>query len=191
MTREVTYTGIVLAIGILCLSSVALAQDTRSETSMPTTDPTTRQVERAEVREERRVALTQQMQDRITNLAQNVENRLTAAIGRMENIISRLDSRIEKLNGMDVNTTEAVTKLADAQSALDAARNTISEIGSVQNAVSGDSPRESFASIRMQFIAARDLLKQTHEQLRETLALLKEAVKAAELERGVSDAVAE
>jgi len=187
------YLGIILGASLLSIGIIASAQGTTetprsvAEERMATQEE--RRAERTEVREERRAALTQAMQERIINLASNVEKRLIAGANRMENIIGRLDSRIEKLSGMGVDTTTAQAKLEDAKSALEAAQNTLSDLHSVRNAVGSDTPRETFASVRLQFTATHDLLKQTHEQLRETLALLKEAVRTAQLNRGVSSAV--
>ena len=187
------YASIMLALIFLFIGIKASAQDAVVPTAEPEParmmEREERQTERAEMRGERKAALAQQMQDRITNLASNMENRLKSAVTRMENIIGRLNTRIGKLNEAGVDTSLASAKLADAQNALNAAKDTLDELGSVRAAISSDTPRESFKSIREQFMATRDLLKQTHGQLQETVALLKDAVSVANLGTGVSEAV--
>ena len=147
--------------------------------------------ERAVVREERKAALDKRMQDRLVNLSSNIIARLTAATNRMDNIISRLDTRIAKLDADGVDTTLAKTKLEEAKKHQQSATDLLQSLDSVQSAVSGDTPRESFQAIRSQFITIRDDIKQTRGTLKFTVTALKDAVKAAGTGTGASDAVSE
>ena len=144
---------------------------------------------RGTMREERRMALTQNIQDRLVNLAHNVTDRLDAATTRMANIIGRLYTRIEKLRALGVDTSVAETKLKEATKKLNKTSDDLAAIGSIRNVVSSDSPREAFVSVRAQFVNVRTSLLEIHALLRETVALLKEATRKAESERGVSSAV--
>ncbi len=137
------------------------------------TMPETRAEERREIRENRRGMLTENIQNRIINLGQNVTLRLASAIKRFENIIARIDSRIVKLKAEGFDTTSAESKLIEAKSSLTDTKNILNSIGSVRNAISGETPRDSFQIIRAQLIAVRDGLKNTHALLRETIPLLK------------------
>jgi len=154
-----TYAIAMLVVAFLCIGFTVSAQTAGS------------------MGESQRVTLERPTQDRIVNLASNVEERLGAAIMRMEHIIKRLEVRIAKLKYEGVNTTEAEAKLTNAKNALAAAQNTLEELGSVQNAVSSDAPRESFQSIRLQFMATGNLVRQTQVGLRETVELLKDAIR--------------
>ncbi len=125
---------------------------------------------------ERKSALRKNVQDRIINLGSNVTSRLQAGVARLQNITGRLETRIDKLKQSGIDTTNAEIKLSEAKNALFAAQDTLNELGSVSKAVSSESPRESFKTVRIQFIAVRDLLKQSHALIKETITLLKDAV---------------
>ncbi len=124
---------------------------------------------------ERKMAINQNMQDRIINLATNVTNRLKAGSSRMENIIIRIESRILKLKAENIDVTRAEAKLGEAKISLAAATTAIAQLGSIQNAITSDDFRGAFAPIRAQFMTIRNLLRQTHMSLQETVLLLKEA----------------
>ena len=127
------------------------------------------------IREEHRVQLLQRFQDRIYNLARNISSRLTASINRLQNIADRLDTRIAKEKNMGRDTTLAETKLNEAKQSLNEARSKQGELPSVQRVLTSDTPRESFRTVRENFLATRDLLKKAHAQLTETVLLLKNA----------------
>ncbi len=184
LTSTSVFVGIVLLIAFS-----ALAPLTRAEESTTPASGTMQASERQENRELRRSAISRSAQDRIINLSQNVITRLTSATERMSSIIGRLETRIEKLKALGVDTAPAEAKLTEAKNALLAVEDVLEELGSVETVVRGDTPRDSFAMVRTQFLGARDLIKQTRSLLIETVALLKEAVRNADLNRGVSDAV--
>lgn len=177
--RSISLTFILVS---LLLALPALAQDTTSTTEG---SPEAR----AERQAERRAELEVRLQERIINLASNVSLRLTAATGRYGDIIARLETRVAKLKSLGVDTTAGEAKLAEAKGLLVQTVLALENTGSVQDAVSGATPRESFKNIREQFLAVRENLRQVHSLLREAVALLKQAVADAELGRGVSDAV--
>ncbi len=177
--------GCVTCVGII---TVAAAEETPA--GMPAVERMRDNAEaRTEAREERREALESRVQDRVINLAHNVTTRLTAALDRMTNVASRLGSRIDKLHTLGVETTLAEARLAEAQKAIEDGRNKLKNIPSIDTAVRGDTPRESFAIIRTEFVMVRDLIRQSHTLLIDTLAILKDAVRAHESGKGVNDAV--
>lgn len=124
---------------------------------------------------ERRMAISQNMQDRIINLSMNATNRLKAGTNRMTNIITRIESRIVKLKAEGIDTAPAEERLSAAKISLSDADTAIAQLGSTKNAITSDDFRGAFAPIRIQFIAIRDLLRQTHVALQETVLLLKGA----------------
>ncbi len=180
---------LVFALVLGAYASIAAAQGTSTEAVPENAARGEMREARMEAKEERRVALQKQLQDRIVNLASNVTNRLNAATGRMENIIGRLDSRITKLKAVGVDTESAEAKLVEAKNALAETKVKLATLGSVHAAVTGETPRESYIVIRAEFLAVRDGIKQTHALLRETVTLLKDAVRNTPETNGVSDAV--
>ena len=165
-------------------TGVVYAQDTAEIRDIGSTTPLERQealemrqTEHVEEVPERRTALSEQVQNRIRNLAANVINRLTAALNRMDAIIVRLDSRITKM-GVEVDTTQATSKLADTKMSLERARLSLSTISSIDVAVVSETPRASYQTIRAQLVAVRDEIRTIHTLLRETVALLKDAMSA-------------
>lgn len=145
------------------------ATSTVSEDVTPPTEPP------PNVLEEHRAQLERRFQDRIFNLSRNVASRLEASIHRLRNISDRLDSRIVKLKNSGVDTSGAEANLAEARKSLREAQSDFDALSSVQQALTSATPRESFGRIRTHFLATRDLLKKTHAQLTETVALLEDA----------------
>ncbi len=178
--------GCLACFGIITV--VSAAEETPAE--MPATErPRDNAETRTEARALRKGALESHVQDRVINLASNVTARLTTALDRMSHAAARLDSRIDKLHAVGIETTLAETRLAEAQKAIEEGRTKLKNIPSIDTAVRGDTPRESFAIIRTEFVVVRDLMKQSHTLLIDTVALLKDAVRAHESEKGVSEAV--
>lgn len=129
--------------------------------------------ERSEAREEKRVALKKEFQDRMVNLSQNVTKRLSITADRFANIALRIETRVSKLKATGTDTKEIERKLFEAKSTLQMTRDIIAGFGSVAEAVGSDSPRTSFAIIRAQFDEARVSLRKTHALLFETVGLLR------------------
>ena len=139
---------------------------------------------------ERRVQLQERAQERVTNLAANMSNRMDATIARFQNIIDRLESRMEKLVAAGVDTAAATEAVGNAQVSLDAARTEIAAIDTaVTTAVGAEDVRTAWATVRESFTTTREYLRQSHQELRATVAALKEAVQNAEGTSGVSEAV--
>jgi hypothetical protein len=150
----------------------------------------TQQAERVEARDERRAGLTAELQARWINLVSNAEGRIRAAHGRLLNVTARLETRIEKLNAVGVDTSSAEASLRKAKDMLDdvvAQLNDISTIG--VGGLAGEIPKEHLKQLRSKFVSARESLMSAKNELRVTVALLKTAISEAELGRGVSDAV--
>ena len=106
-------------------------------------------------------------QKRITNLASNMSNRMDAVILRFTKIATRLESRIEKMELQNIDTTEAENKLRTAKETLATAKQNISEIDTlVYNATTSERPREGWLAVRETFRTTANLLKQTQDELR-------------------------
>jgi hypothetical protein len=135
--------------------------------------------------------LTNQLQDRLINLASNVTTRLSSALERMGNISARLDSRMQKLEGLGVDTASARAKLSEANIAIASGKSTLSSMSSIPQAIRSVAPRESFSPIRMQFVEVHKLIRQSHGLLQETISLLRDAIRASEVQKGTSGAVTE
>lgn len=146
--------------------------------------------ETQEVREERRALLADRVQNRITNLAENMKNRMLSAIERLTQVSERIETRIEKLDELNVDTTEASSLLTEAQEALaDAEANLGGLAETIEAAITSENPRKSWVAVKESFTTTRDLLKEAHQLIRGSVGALKAAVIDANLGRGVSDAV--
>lgn len=175
---------------VLCAGITTAIAAEETPVAMPAVERMRDKVEeRTETRAERRETLESNVQYRVINLASNVTGRLIAALDRMDHIAARLETRIDKLHTLGVDTTGAKSRLAEAQKAIDDGNAKLKNIPSVDTAIRGEKPRESFVAIRAEFVAVRDLVRQSHTLLIDTVAILKEAVRAHESGNGVSDAV--
>ncbi len=133
---------------------------------------------RQEVRVERQSALTEVRQKRVTNLSANISNRLDAVTLRLSNIITRLESRISTLKQRGIDTQSAETKLNDAVVSLNTAKNLLTNIDTlVYEAVSSEHPYTSWQPVKERYREIVGLIRETHAALKETIQLLKEALK--------------
>ena len=140
--------------------------------------------QRQEMREEKRTTLQQVKQQRIINLSANISNRMEAAMTRFYNIISRLETRIEKLKQDNVDTASASTKLREASQLLAEAKTKLKDIDTlVINATTSEQPQSDWKEVRETYLEAGRLIRASHQALRETIALLKTAVAAADLQK--------
>lgn len=138
----------------------------------------------------RRAELQTRAQDRIINLSANISNAMDAAVIRLQNIVSRLHSRINKLKALGVDTTQAEASLQSAQDAIDSAINELSNIDEqVAEVVGSEDVKTAWAETKAVYLSVHNHLKTARSELRATVAALKEAIAATELNRGVSDAV--
>ena len=188
-TRTLFYT-----LGLLCLATFAFTTSAQGTPGTPDGDAGQVRMNaeaRQEARTERREAFEARVQDRIINLGSNVHNRLIAAHERMLNIIGRLETRIQKLKTLGVDTASAEAKLLEAKNTLAEARTELTNIGSLEYVVRGDTPKESFAIVRGHFRAGQEKIRTVHSLLRETVTLLKDAVRATGAGNGVSHAVSQ
>lgn len=158
------------AILILSIQTAFAQEDARE--LMPDNISEERASEPTTVRPQTRGALGVEAQNRIRNLTANVTNRFSAALSRMDAISARLESRIGKMSIAGRETADASEKLAEVQAAIARARVALSEIGSIDAAVSGDSPRDAYQVIRRQFADIRLELGNIQVLLRETLTIL-------------------
>jgi hypothetical protein len=97
----------------------------------------------------------------------------------MDNITGRINSRITKMKAVGIDTTAAESSLGNARNSLTGAKATLASLSSPTQAIRGDTPKESFQTIKIQLGTVRDLLKETHRYLRETVSLLKTATPTA------------
>lgn len=129
------------------------------------------------------------LRNRMINLASNLSERFTATVSRYTNIADRLDSRIAKIEANGVDTTAAKAKLAEARSSLSSAGISVASLtNALTNMPNTAQPRMAIAESRVQFQNARSAITAAHLQIRETILVLKEALRAAEGQTGVSEA---
>ncbi len=142
---------------------------------------TLRQEARTELRNERQAALNELRQKRVLNLSANISNRMEAAISRLYNIVARLETRIATLKNNGVDTAAAEAKLREAANHLSEAKALISNIDSLVNdATTSTEPQNRWANVRTTYQNTGSKIRSAHQALRETVALLKEAVIEAE-----------
>lgn len=136
---------------------------------------------RQELRTERQAVLRAELQQRVLNLSANISNRMEAAISRIFNIIDRLEIRITKLREAGINTTASESKLREASQLLAEARQTLSSIDeSVYDATTSTEPQNRWQEVRQIYQTAGSQIRQSHQALRDCVALLKTAVATAQ-----------
>jgi hypothetical protein len=146
-----------------------------------------RALERQKLREQRQVALEEVRQARVLNLAANISNRMEAAIERLYDIVGRFEARINKLKVSGVNTSAAEEKLRSAVQLLSKARATLGNIDTlVQNATTSTQPKTDWQKVRVTYLEAGKLIRESHQALRETIALLKTDIANADLQRSAA-----
>lgn len=190
------YFYLALAILGVCLALVSFVRAQEATADPVPAEPAQyeQKADRVEIKTERQDAhkalLSEKAQNRITNLTSNVETRMRAAIERMNNIIGRLESRIEKLNAQGIDTSEAVKSLEFAKTSLENADKTLLPLGTLVNlTITSETPKDSFVAVRNQFGIVKSSIQEAHANLRQSVALLKEAIRSADVGNGVSDAV--
>ena len=144
----------------------------------------------AERVEEARNAISAQAQKRIINLAANISNRIDASVTRLENIATRLNRRIGKLENEGVDTTAAKAELEAAHATLATIKADMSTIDAlVYGSVTSESPREDWQNVKAQYRKTRTDLLTAQNQLRASVAALKAAVAGEVDSNGQSAAV--
>jgi hypothetical protein len=148
---------------------------------------------REEIKEavaERRTTLEVRAQERIINLAANTSNRTEAMIMRLQNIIDRLTTRIEKIEALGIDVSEATIQLETAQQSVTEAMAAMALIDpQVTAAVGSEDIRSTWNEVRKSYVNTHTHLKKARAALQLTVATLKTAVAASELGTGVSEAV--
>jgi exonuclease VII small subunit len=158
---------------ILLFASTPLVQ-AQTEPESAQTNVAEQRAQIQENVEERKATLTERLQKRITNLAANMSNRFDRVIERLQNIINRVDSRIAKLNTEGKDTTEAKASLDRAQTSLNQAKVTVSNIDAdVQAVVGSPEPKTAWQNLKATYLLSKELLKTTHSELRTAISLLK------------------
>ena len=115
---------------------------------------------------------------------------MDAAVNRIQNVIDRLNSRINKLNELGIDTSIALDSLDKAQQEIDHAKTILTTIDDdVANFVGSEDPRANWQKLKLTFTEIRDSIKASYQSLRATVESLKEAVVKAKLGHGVSEAV--
>ncbi|MEZ4194827.1 MAG: hypothetical protein R3B53_00280 [Candidatus Paceibacterota bacterium] len=132
---------------------------------------------RAEIAE-RKTALRAVQQERIINLAANISNRMDAAINRLFTIIERLEQRMAKMKEAGVATEPAEEKLREAARNLSEARSLMQDIDLyVTEATASTEPVGKWQSVKERYLNVGKLIRLAHQNLRESIKLLKEATR--------------
>lgn len=113
---------------------------------------------------------------------ENIIKRLNTVVGRYTDIATRMQSRIDRLNAGNVNTTNAAALLATANTKLSAAKVKVDAINPiVDTALASSSPRAAFEELVKPAVAAAEAaLRDAHKALIDVLRALKAADPEAE-----------
>lgn len=131
-------------------------------------------IQQVENRITQQTELSARSQERIINLAANMSNRIDAVTVRLQNIADRVASRIEKMEGGDVDIQTAVSALASAQLSLDTAKTAMTSIDAdVTMAVSTVDARSAWRSVKNNYSSVRDQLKTAHAEITMSVEALK------------------
>jgi exonuclease VII small subunit len=142
---------------------------------------------RQELRTERQAALEEVRQKRVLNLAANISNRMEAAIARLYDIVARFELRVAKLKAAGVDTAAAEAKIREASQALAEARGALSPIDTLVNdATTSTEPQKNWTDVRSTYQTTAQLIRASHQALREAIALLKTAAADADLRRSAA-----
>lgn len=188
--RKIHYLYLILAVVSIILAGVSYARAATTDPASARPSAEARMANGQAIREERKATMSTELQNRFINLVRNAANRMEAAIVRLENVAGRIETRIAKLEAEGVDTAEALASLSDAKNKLGEAKSALAQVrAEAENALVSDSPRERFKVARERFTNIRGSIRESYIFLREALSALKDAVKEAELNRGVSSAV--
>ena len=130
-------------------------------------------------------------QGRIQRLTNNLVERMTAAIEHLYNVADRIESHIEKIEDEhNIDAEESLLLIDKARDALRSAEIILEGITSdVDSALDSETPREEYSAIRAEIKEASAQIRKAHRLLRESVATLKELLRAADVVRGVGNAV--
>lgn len=138
----------------------------------------------------RKASLAEQVQDKVRSMSLRVANQLSTAITKLEEVSDRLRTRANDLSSRGVDVTTVISTLDQANASLSAAKRALEGIDvNIEYTVSSERPTEIWTGTRAQFQEVHAMIKEVRELLREALAEMKEAVRAAGTDRGVSAAV--
>lgn len=136
------------------------------------------QENRVELQTERRASIQEVRQQRVINLSANISNRMEAAIARITDIITRFEVRIDKMSEVGLETNEAKAKLAEAKTSIASAKATLGNIDNlVFSATTSEKPVSDWQNLREIYLETGRQIRQSHQQLREVIALLKQSVR--------------
>lgn len=168
----------------------SLSDEARATLEQQTQQRETMQTELQAKRETKRAELQARAQERITNLAANVSNRQEAVIARMQNIIDRINTRIDKLQALGFDTTEAETALLSAQSSVDAAYAELVTIDKqIAEVVGSEDVRTAWVKTKAVYKLVHEHLKSTRNSLRTALAALKTAAQTPQENQEVTESI--
>lgn len=133
--------------------------------------------------------LSAEKHERVTNLARNLEARLGAAIERLGNVATRLESRMNKLDSEGIDTSIARNTLAQARLEINNARTAAQEmLNAFTTSTETETSRTIFVHGRTYFMDSISNIRNAHVHLRETVVLLKEAIRTKGAD-GVNEAI--
>lgn len=128
-----------------------------------------------EKREEMRGKLTEKKKKRVRRLFARITKRIKAAISRLELLIARINKRLDILAGEGEDVTDIRIEIAQAEELLESAKGSLADAESLlEDALSSDNPKESFAVIRDTVKSMKSTLVGVHRILVKVIGDIKE-----------------
>lgn len=177
-----TYLLIVSISLTFLVTTVIAAEDEERETMMQIReDRMEKREEEKAIRDEKRMMIKeeiiekkdQRMEQRdtlIQNHADRLTNRFSNYVKRLDNIINKLKERLQILEDEGIDVSESLAKITEAEKAFENAKNYADEAIGIFN--NPESEREDL-------LRAKELVSNSRKEFKNTLSLLKEAVRIA------------
>src|SRR3989344_4298661 len=128
--------------------------------------------------EERKQNATDKITERVNQFVTKIIERFNTAANRLDILVIRIESRIEKIEARDIDTTEAKGLLVIAKEKIDTAKTSISlitlpEITEDTASTTASSIKKAFETTKIQIEQAKKDLKAAHTALVDVINSLK------------------
>lgn len=177
-----TYLLIVSISLTFLVTTVIAAEDEERETMMQIReDRMEKREEEKAIRDEKRMMIKEEITEKkdqrmeqrdtlIQNHADRLTNRFSNYVKRLDNIINKLKERLQILEDEGIDVSESLAKITEAEKAFENAKNYADEAIGIFN--NPESEREDL-------LRAKELVSNSRKEFKNTLSLLKEAVRIA------------